>query len=277
MSYFTSVFGIPNGYEFFPVSFSLLKIAIWIFLFLLTRWVLGKRATTILSELFKDKYSFNFSKEKDILTEERLVKEWILQGNVFVSEDGLIISNSNSGCLIRPRFIFSRIWKNFTAKIEIEFTTQLHDINNGNNFNNILGILFRAQNFDDYFMIEINYINKHIVVRPHIRVGGNFDAPELNPDFNSYPIDLSENMHLNIELVVRENKATLYVNGDRESPLIWILPDYAEPRLIQHAGGVVKDGSKTLISEVYFKKWAGMFGFRNYPNELALVKSLKIF
>lgn len=272
-----SSLGINDSYDILPLPLDLIKISVWIISFLIIRWIMGKRITTLLSGIFKNEYSFYADIEDNQLTEGRLIKEWIIQGNVFVDDKGLLISNSNSGCLIKPRLIINRIWKDFTAEIEIEFTPQLRVINNCSCFNPILGILFRAQSFDDYFMLEINYINKHIVIRPHVRVGGNFDAPELNPDFDSYPLGLGVYMRFKGKLVVKGSKVIFYVNGDNEKPLIWILPDFVEPRLKQHTGGGVKDGSKTVVAEIYFKNWAGMFGFRNYPNELALIKSLDVY
>lgn len=115
-----------------------------------------------------------------------------------------------------------------------------------------------------------------MVIRPHIRVGGNFDAPDLDADFNSRAVKLEKNEPLKVELNVRGREALLYINNNKKDPLIWILPDYVEPRLIQHTLGGAKDNSKTAITPIYFRDRAGMFGFRNYPNELALIKSLKI-
>ena len=165
--------------------------------------------------------------------------------------------------------------------MEIDFTPQVKMVNpinekNQSEFKKILGIVFRAQNFDDYFLLEVCYVNRHIVFRPHVRLGGNWDAPELNPDFDSYPLNLEQINEFKLEIVVKNDKVRAYVNGDMRNPIIWLLPNVAEPRLKQHESEVKKIASKTITSEVYFKNRAGMFGFRNYPNELAVIKSLDI-
>lgn len=279
---FPKIAFLSDNYDFFPLPLPLIQIFVWILFFLIIRWALGKRVATFLSGLFNNKYYFNMSVAGKELTESRLTREWILQGNVHVDDVGLLISNSNAGCLIKPRwYIFSRIWKNLTATMEIEFTPQVNMINPINEttqrgFEKILGIVFRAQNFDDYFLLEICYVNGHIVARPHVRLGGNWDAPELNPDFDSYPLNLDRTNKFKLKIVVKNDKVSAYLNGDMRNPIIWLLPDVVEPRLKQHEAQEKKYASKTTTSEVYFKNRAGMFGFRNYPNELATIKSLDI-
>ncbi len=281
---------LPDNYDIFPLPFDVVKIAVWIILFLIIRWSMDKRITTFLSSIVNNEYSLN--RGGNNWTEARFKKEWIFQGNVHSTNSGLLITNSNSGCLIKPSWNqFTRIWKDFTATMEVEFPQQTNLINpvDGDHtshqcgltcqkrFNPILGIIFQAQNFDDYFLLELNLVNGFLVVRPHIRIGGNWDAPELNSDNNSYLLTGTNINNLVLELKVKKDKAMLYINGDFNNPITWYLPNFTEPRLIQHTSGGQNDRSKTVISEIYFRNRAGMFGFRNYGNELALVKSLDIY
>lgn len=95
--------GLSKSYDLFPLPIGTFKIAVWIITFLVIRWLMGKRAVTFLSGVFKNEYSFDADRKRKKLTERRLMKEWILQGNVISIDGGLLVSNSNSGCLIRPR------------------------------------------------------------------------------------------------------------------------------------------------------------------------------
>lgn len=269
-----SSIGLPLRYDVFPLTLSAVKVATWIIFFLLIRWISGKRVATFLSCLFKNHYSFDNTRLDNKLTEERVSREWNFQGNLAVKNSGLLIFNSNSGSFIKPRWIVNRSWKDFKATMKIVFLDQKNEVG----FKKILGIAFRAQSFDDYFLLEVVYCEEHgyLAIRPHVRIGGNFDAPELNADINTYPKKLKENEMVRLDLEVKGDRAVLYINENHKKPLIWLLPSYVEPRLIQHTSGGAKDNSKTAITQIYFRGRTGMFGFRNYPNELALIKSLEI-
>ncbi len=286
--------GLPNNYDIFPLTSAFLKIAVWIIAFLLIRSIFNTRIKDWLSTFYPYNYEFDMGKNK--LDDERFCKEWIFQGNTQPLNGGLLVSNSNSGCLIKSRVNFGRpiikgAWKHFTANIDLEFPPQTKPINppGPHNpkiktgaqyaFEDYLGIIFRAQSFDDYLMLEITRIDDNLVIRPHLRIGGNWDAPILNVDVNSLPLT-SQNIALNI--VVRE-KVVLVSLG--KNTIKWLLPTNAETNLIQHSSnntesnGLIKINEsrpKYLIADAYFRNRAGMFGFRCYGNQVAFVKSLSI-
>jgi len=185
-----------------------------------------------------------------------------------------------------------RVWKNLKATIEVEYSLQKRPITNEiiesftedgqlkyrrsrEKFNLLLGVIFRAQNHDDYFMVELWKKNNYIVMRPHIRVSGNWDAPNLNPDENSYQLKTKVSKFTYV-IEVRENVLTIMINGDHQNKLTWNIPSHYEINLIQHgsvnAGGL----TKSVIRAIPFKDRVGMFGLRNYGNEIALVKKLII-
>lgn len=287
---FIHVFALEQKLDLFPLSYELIGIFIWITAFLIIRWVWYDWIKTLIASRFPETYRFNINKKK--LTTDRFLKEWIFQGNSQPNNGGLLVTNSNSGCLIKPTTILGifhtkRIWKNFIANIEIEFLTQstkkinpipphTHDkeiicVNDGCNypFQDYLGIVFRAQSFDDYFMLEVTRIEDNLVIRPHIRIGGNWDAPILNIDSNSLPITKQQ---LLLNIIVKDEILTISLGN---SSIEWIFPTNIDTNLIQQA----KDKeqiAKTLISEIYFRNRAGMFGFRCYGNQIALIKSLDI-
>lgn len=283
---------LPKSYDIFPLPIDFLKVAVWIISFLFIRAFLIDKVKTWLSIHYPYEYSFDITKNK--LTDDRFIQEWLFQGNVQPINGGLLVSNANSGCLIKSKFnlgkpVIKGAWKDFQANIELEFPPQSNPINppgphNPNFppdkqfvFEDYLGIIFRAQSFDDYLMLEITRIGKFLVVRPHIRLGGNWDAPILNIDTNSLPL-LSSKILLN--LIVKNNTITVSLG---ESSMRWLLPTHIETNLKQHSESdnsfpkKNEHRSKDLISETYFRNRSGMFGFRCYGNQIALIKSLNIF
>jgi hypothetical protein len=278
--------------DIFPLSFDVVKLLAWIGLYLGIKWLWEDKVKTWYSKF----NSFEFNSKKP-LDDKDFIKNWIFQGNAQPFKGGLLVSNTNSGCLIKSGlwrlpflgidlFRLNNIWKNFTANVEIDF---LGDIQNKKinpaphthdgalmctnshctyPFKDSLGLIFRAQNFDDYFMLELLKINDNIVIRPHIRSSGNWDAPILNIDNNSVKCDFP----LKITIQVVGSSLTLNI---QDKKIQWLLPTHLDTNLI----GQIKDKEsvvKTIISEIYFRDRAGMFGFRCFGDQIALVKSLKV-
>jgi hypothetical protein len=272
----------PWKLDFFPLSFDVLKILVWILMFLIIRWFWTEKIKTWISLKQHESYKFDDVDKK--LTDEKFVKEWIFQGNAQPYKGGLLVTNSNSGCLIKPTGVFStkRVWKNFIAEMTIEFPEQIEPINPNTfhnpdcinsaqlPFENYLGIIFRAQSLDDYFMIEITKIGTHLVLRPHLRVGGNWDAPILNADVNSF-----NSIHGTIPLKISVEEDKVVVSQDSKS-VRWLFPTHIDTNLIQRAKDK-EEVKRSIIPEVYFRNRSGMFGFRCYGNQIAFVKSLKVY
>ncbi len=270
--------GLPNNYDILPLPLELAEAAVWILLFLSLKpylYALGK------NWLFRHPRAYGFDSQKDKLTDERFLKEWVFQGNVQPLNGGLLVSNSNSGCLIK-----SGHWKNFTANIEFEFPAQTLPLNPASPhspsfpihnqwfFEDYVGIIFRAQSFEDYLMLELTMVGTNLIVRPHIRWGGNWDAPLLNIDRNSLPLTGSV-----ISLNFVANEETVEVSAGNDS-VRWLLPTHIERNIKQQPDDTkedkIKNLSKNVIPEIYFRGITGMFGFRCYGNQVALIRSLEI-
>lgn len=126
--------------DILPLSLDAIKIIIWIVSYLILKsfwnWIKSR-----LSTIFPTKYSFN-TNNKDQLSKNKFIKDWYFQGNLIVDNNLLLISNSNSGCLIKPTpplIGISRIWKDFIAEIEFSFPKQEEQ------FTDYFGIIFRAK------------------------------------------------------------------------------------------------------------------------------------
>lgn len=269
---------IERDYDIFPLSLAVFQILFWIISYLFLR-MLWKEILTLFVKYRPSEYGFNYKKQaqsknrQSPLVAQRFLDDFIFQGNVKPVEDGLIVTNSPAGCLIKPRTLgFRRNWLDFEVLIEAEFPKQERET-----FNDYLGIVFRAQNFDDYFMLEVCCKNNDLVIRPHVRVNVNWDAPYLDPDFNRLN-NFFGRRRRSIALKIKVKGSFVEVTELKTNrTLVWYLPTHVEPNQIQAVGSRAGDNlSKTYVGEVYFRDKAGMFGFRNYGNELAFIKSLHI-
>lgn len=250
-----------------PVTLDAVKIVVWVITYLVLKSI-WNRFKTLYTLKFPSKYSFN-TNNRDGLNRDKFIKDWNFQGNVRVDNGELLISNSNSGCLIKPVPMFlrtSRIWKNFVAEIEFSFPRQDEP------FTDYFGIIFRAANFEDYLMAEFASENNFLIFRPHIRFGGDWDAPILNLNKNKAAIS---GTIIKLKMEVIDEIIKIYINN--KYAFDWIIPTHIEPWMKQHAK---KDGdgvTKTIIPELYLRCQAGMFGFRCYGNQRVLIKSLNIY
>jgi len=177
--------------------------------------------------------------------------------------------------LLKPNLLGNKIWKNLKGTIYLSFKED-KDIK-GQDYNRLIGVVFRAQSFEDYFMLEIWKIGNQISIRPHVRVNGNWDAPLFDPKVNSLKIEHTDT-EFKLEFTVIEGKAELFVRNI-EGKLIWMLPSVYEINLKQHPddqGGTGENEKEGVVKEIPFLNSPGRFGFRNYGNEIAVIKSLKI-
>jgi len=139
-------------------------------------------------------------------------------------------------------------------------------------FRQVLGIVFGAQNLEDYFMIEVWKVDNILSVRPHVRISGNWDAPVYN---SPQTINLNGNQII-VNLENKDN--VVYVSVGSTKIMEYVLPKKFEANLVQHQkpSGEKEDLNKGAVDKIYFRNKVGMFGFRNYGNELAVVKKLCI-
>lgn len=278
----------PVNHDYIPVLTSTeIKLLIWFLLFLIFRCVIDLLYNLLLviesNRQQKIVYEFESQDEKGLKKlDKKISEEWLVQGYPHLSREGFVITNTNSGCLIKPSILFNnnflniwsgqKIWKNFKATVHVRYTKQ-----QDSNFKLLLGIVFRAQSHDDYFMVELWSKEKSIMMRPHVRVSGNWDAPILDDDNNLLMLE-KETDNFTYILELKDNVLTITVNGGKEKQLVWVLPTNYEINLIQHneAVNANKGVSKGAVLKIPFRDKTGMFGFRNYGNEIAIVEKLEI-
>lgn len=121
-------------------------------------------------------------------------------------------------------------------------------------------------------MAEFAAINNVLNFRPHLRLGGDWDAPINNIDNNKTTMS---GIIIKLKIEVKNETVKIYIN--RIHTFEWIIPTHVEPWMKQHARKESDGVSKTIIPELYFRNQAGMFGLRCYGDQRVLIHSLKIY
>lgn len=191
--------------------------------------------------------------------------EWIFNGKTepnSVSE--LFVKSSRAGCLLE-----NYIWKNFKMTFEMKFLKNQPEKH--------IGLVFRAVDLDNYFMLEIfqnsPHYNNTSGLKPHVRYRGGWELmdPEEKQIFNFSDF-------VKIVLETKDNTVYLYY----QSQLIygWILPTHVDVNHIEagvNIQGQEQDGkTKGIVQEIPFRLGYGMLGFRAHPRQGAIIRGLKI-
>jgi len=122
-------------------------------------------------------------------------EKWLFSGSPEVTEASeLLIKWTRAGCLLKD---YS--WKNFRMTCELKFL---------DNFDQTVGLVFRAENLDNYFMVELS--SKHNNIKPHVRYKGGWDI--LEPIPKSY----DSKDYFPIILEVKDDTAFLFINKHLE-------------------------------------------------------------
>lgn len=197
--------------------------------------------------------------------------EWIFNGATepnSVSE--LFVKSSRAGCLLE-----NYIWKNFKMTFEMKFLDDLYKH---------VGIIFRAVDLDNYFMLEIMQDSPYhgtpgggnkSGIKPHVRYSGGWELMyfEEKKDF-----DFSDF----VKVVLEVEKNTVYLYCKDALIFVWILPTHVD---VNHMEAGVKQNNITestgktateVVKRILFRENYGMIGFRGHPGQGAIIRGLKI-
>lgn len=199
--------------------------------------------------------------------------EWIFNGKTepLTKIDNLHVKSSRAGCLLRKYK-----WKNLRMTFDMKFAkSRVRPKMN-------VGLIFRADDLDNYFMLEILQDNpfdgqKITGLKPHVRFHGGWELMDIEEKH----LDFSE--FTKIILEVKEDTVTFFY---KDKPIFnWILPTHVDVNHVE-AGSKQKDdsGQKDVLGqeivksvhEVPFRLACGMIGFRAHPGQGAIIKGLKI-
>lgn len=209
---------------------------------------------------------------KYIFDPKRWPNGWIFNGRPEVVGDELYVKRARAGLLLEEK-----IWKNFEMTFEMKFDKIKYPKEH-------LGIIFRARDLDNYFMLELRGEGDGGIA-PHIRYKSGWEMTEevkMDPkdkfDFSTFK---------KVKLKVIKNVVTLfYKNID---VFRWILPTHADVN--HYEAGVEKSNehktddailmTKNLfgshVQRIPFRLGHGMVGFRaHYMNQGAIIRKLQI-
>lgn len=273
---------LSSDYDYFPLTITYLNVAFWLIVYLFLRKYFLLKARPIIYKLSGKRFLENrFS-----LDMSRFDKEWEFQGNVQVLDEGISVTNTPSGCLIKNNYWDTRVWEDFSASLKVNFEKYIgleNDYFQNNisyllkakkvEFRKVIGVIFRAQNLDDHFMLGVMVEENSLIFRPHVRVAGNLDIPLRNSAGSTFKTAKSISS-VQLKILVRQNELKVFLNQGKKWVYCyyWLLPSFYKINLSE----TQQSDSDIVTRKIYFKNLPGMFGFRNYGNELALVKDLKI-
>ncbi len=239
----------------------------------------------VLVILTKEFFKFvliNFRKNNTyVFNSEDWPNKWIFNGKTELFDDTyLFVKSSRAGCLLRDNY-----WKDFRMSFEMRFLNikdpKILD------YQKRIGLVFRAEDLDNYFMIEIGQGVEGSIdssVKPHVRYKGGWEImsveeSKISFDFSSF------------------NKVTLEVKNDvvhlfykNISIFYWVLPTHVD---VNHIESGVKDENKDgqedkqmknitgkifagHVQDIPFRLSYGLVGFRAYMKHGAIIRSLRI-
>lgn len=187
--------------------------------------------------------------------------KWIFNGSTVPENiSDLKIQSSRAGCLLDNYF-----WKNFRMSFEAKFVHSMK----------IFGVIFRAEDLNNYFMIEIAESS----VNPRVRYSSGWEEIE------STSYSLKSDDFFVVVLEVKDETACLYIQG--KFVLSWILPNYVD---VNHWEAGVKVGNnnenkkekieqKPLaghVQKIFFGNRPGKIGFRAHQGQGAIIRGLTI-
>ncbi len=241
-----SVF-VPNS----PLSVGIVKFLIWLIIFhLLKKGIIGI-------------IEFNRKGKNYVFNSNNWQKEWIFNGQSYTLSDPsrLIVRSSRAGCLLEKY-----LWKDFVISFEMKF---LKDTPMKN-----VGIIFRAKDLENYFMLEIFQVAgliNYIYVKPHIRSQGTWEFVQQTFIGNFDLLNFQK-----IKLRINSSIVQLYVSSNKVFE--WYLPTHLDINHIEAGvnGLSEETTSRGIIPKIDFRQSYGMIGFRAYPGQGAEIKNLNI-
>ena len=211
------------------------QLATYLLWLLTTVWV-----DSIIVQVYKWSRSWQAYK----FSKEDWGKKWLSEGGSTVVENIIHVKSCNSGILL-SRFY----WKNFQLTFDLELILDR------------VGIIFRAQNLSDYFMVEI--VSDEI--RPYVRVGGNWQF------LGSHSLKDGVSGKSKVDITVIDENLTLKINS--KEVFRWVFPTNVDINILQEDK---TNQDSELIPKIGFRVSYGMIGFRCYPGQEANIHDLSV-
>ncbi|PIY94997.1 MAG: hypothetical protein COY68_00605 [Candidatus Levybacteria bacterium CG_4_10_14_0_8_um_filter_35_23] len=242
----------------------------------------------VLKDLFRQIIVLWYKNKIYIFNSKDWPSKWVFHGkSEIVNNDYLFIKSSRAGCLLKNYY-----WKNFRMSFEMKFSPD--------NFRNqkLISLIFRAEDLDNYFMIEIGENAEHYEkvelnveknkeeminifvssIKPHVRYMGGWEIMAVEE--MKKPFDFSEFIEVSLE--VKED--TVYLFYKKDLVFSWILPKYVDVNHIESGVRDNREKEKVVmggafvghVQKIPFRLAHGMIGFRAHVRHGAIIRNLKV-
>jgi hypothetical protein len=237
----------------------------------------------------KDAYNLikiNLRKNKTyIFSSNDWPNKWVFNGkSELIDKTYLFIKSSRAGSVLKNYY-----WKNFRMSFEMKF--------HPDNFRNqkLIGIIFRATDLDNYFMIEIgedavrykklndqgDESGDYILVssiKPHVRYKGGWEIMSIEEILPKFDFTTFKK----VVLQVKDNEVCLFYKGD--PVFYWVLPTHVDVNHIESGVKEEIEEKKNItiktfaehVQDIPFRLNYGLVGFRAYVKHGAIIRGLKI-
>ena len=205
--------------------------------------------------------------------------KWISNGKTEISDEGyLFVKSSRAGCLLKGNY-----WKDFKMSFEAKFKSD-DKFGNQKRF----GLIFRAEDLDNYFMIEIGEnaeeeeSNKGKIpssIKPHVKYRGIWEMMSAIEIKTGEPFNFTDFVEVSLE--VKEDTARFFYKG---TPIFkWVLPicvdaNHAESGVEKKEEKVILAGAFTgHVQKISFRLGYGLVGLRSHWNHAGIyIRNLRI-
>ena len=248
-----STFGLNGDYSPFPLQ--VIRFGIWIVFLLL----LNALSSWIIRAVWQTRH-YRFQHRS-------WPEEWIFNGKPELTpgSNELYIKSTRAGTLLKY------FWKNFEMTFQCKFADGM---------NRNFGIVLKAQDLANYFMLEIIDRDTNTYIKPHVRYDACWEVMEPK---SIGKIDFSD--YKNILIQVKTDTVVLKIEGRLVEQ--WILPTHVDinhiesgkpPKQNEKEGAyeLLQPASQFLIPEIPFRLARGMVGFRANLVQGVIVKDLEV-
>lgn len=224
---------------------------------------------------------------KDEINSIPRISKWIFQGSLKIEGEFLEITASDAGCLIKDR-----LYKNFLM------TFNLKILNGGR-----AGIIFRAQDLENYLMIQIvladvkysDDTSGTIIydIIPHIRFSGNWETFNITPEpYHQTKLRYIGERGLLVNLEVKDYVAILTIESNNETEKFhWDIPTHTAANILQQYAVVAEREDRNdrislhgkvdsldgkFVPKIWFRDKHGRVGFRAHAWEKAKISNLRV-
>lgn len=218
-----------------------------------------------------------FSRDKTyILNNKDWPSKWMFNGKTELKDNSyLMIKSSRAGCLLKNHY-----WKDFRMSFEMRFLNKDEVVDD---YQKRVGLIFRASDLDNYFMLEIGKAVENGIdssIKPHVRFKGGWDIPHAEKSTETFDFSSFEK----VTLEVKDNLVELLY---KNTPVFsWILPTHVD---VNHIESGVRDEDRSNsdknitikafsghVQDIPFRLGYGLVGFRAYMKHGAMIRGLKV-